>query len=113
MMSPYGVTTVTSPYADTMPRTIISIRDLAAAARGRRQALGLSQADVARRANVSRQWVNEFESGKPAAELALVIRLLDALELSLSIETREAEGGRSPARGTIDLDALLDEHREP
>jgi len=96
-----------------MPRPITSIRDVAAAVRGRRQTLGLSQADVARRARVSRQWISELESGKPTAELALVIRLLDALGLDLS-EPRDAQGAsRSPVVATVDLDALLDEHRDP
>lgn len=97
-----------------MPRPITSIRDVAAAVRGRRQTLGLSQADVARRARVSRQWISEFESGKPTAELALVIRLLDALGLYLSVEPHDVKGGPQPAVvRTVDLDALLDEHRDP
>lgn len=97
-----------------MPRPINSIRDVAAAVRGRRQTLGLSQADVARQARVSRQWISEFESGKPTAELALVIRLLDALGLYLSVEPRDAGvGPQPPVVGTVDLDALLDEHRDP
>jgi HTH-type transcriptional regulator/antitoxin HipB len=69
---------------------------------------------VARRARVSRQWISEFESGKPTAELALVIRLLDALGLYLSVEPHDAKGGPQPAVvRTVDLDALLDEHRDP
>ncbi|MGO9901686.1 MAG: helix-turn-helix domain-containing protein, partial [Solirubrobacteraceae bacterium] len=70
-LSPYAYISDLSPYADNtqMPTPIISIRDLTAAVRGRRQKLGLSQADVARLAGVSRQWVSEFESGKPTAEL--------------------------------------------
>jgi HTH-type transcriptional regulator/antitoxin HipB len=97
-----------------MPRPITSIRDVAAAVRGRRQTLGLTQADVARRARVSRQWISEFESGKPTAELGLVIRLLDALGLYLSVEPHDAKEGPQPAVvRTVDLDALLDEHRDP
>lgn len=97
-----------------MSRPISTIRDVAAAVRGRRQTLGLTQADVARRARVSRQWISEFESGKPTAELALVIRLLDALGLYFSLESRDAtKGPQPPVVGTIDLDALLDEHRDP
>jgi HTH-type transcriptional regulator/antitoxin HipB len=97
-----------------MPSPITSIRDLAAAVRGRRQRLGLSQADVARLAGVSRQWVSEFESGKPTAELRLVIRLLDALQLSLSLDERDADGRTSlpSVSSVIDLDVLLDEYRE-
>jgi HTH-type transcriptional regulator/antitoxin HipB len=97
-----------------MPIAIATIRDIAAAARGRRKSLGLSQADVASRARVSRQWINEFEAGKPTAELALVIRLLDALALRLSLDERDA-GVRTPQPpgvGAVDLDALLDEYRE-
>ncbi|MGH2928488.1 MAG: helix-turn-helix domain-containing protein, partial [Solirubrobacteraceae bacterium] len=76
--------------------------------------LGLSQAEVARRARVSRQWISEFESGKPTAELALVIRLLDALGLYLSLEPRGTTGeAQSPLVATVDLDALLDKHRDP
>ncbi len=98
-----------------MPTPITSIRDVAAAVRGRRQSLGLSQADVARRARVSRQWINEFEAGKPTAELRLVIQLLDALGLRLSLDERDGGGGpsRPPAVGAVDLDALLDGYREP
>lgn len=97
-----------------MPRPITSIRDVAAAVRGRRQTLGLSQADVARQARVSRQWISEFESGKPTAEIGLVIRLLDALGLSLNLEPRDTTGeSQPPVVTTVDLDALLDKHREP
>lgn len=97
-----------------MSPPITSIRDLTAAARGRRQRLGLSQEDVASRARVSRQWVSEFEAGKPTAELQLVIRLLDALGLCLSLDDRDAETRPrgSPAVEAVDLDDLLDEYRE-
>ncbi len=98
-----------------MPTPITSIRDVAAAVRGRRLGLGLSQADVARQARVSRQWISEIESGKPTAELQLVIRLLDALGLCLSLDERDAHARESQpaAPAGIDLDALLDEYREP
>jgi HTH-type transcriptional regulator / antitoxin HipB len=89
-----------------------TLRDLAAITRGRRRELGLSQAELAARARVSRQWVSAFESAKATAEIGLVIRLLDALGLRLSVA--EA-GGPGPARGPapVDLDALLDEQQAP
>jgi HTH-type transcriptional regulator/antitoxin HipB len=98
-----------------MPTRINSIRDLVAAARGRRKSLGLSQAELAARARVSRQWISEFEAGKPTAELGLVIRLLDALGLQLNLdEVGVSRGGDQPQRSrTVDLDAVLDDHREP
>jgi HTH-type transcriptional regulator/antitoxin HipB len=95
-----------------MPSTINSIRDLAAAARGRRLELGLSQSDLATRARVSRQWISEFESGKPSAEFGLVIRLLEALGLRLNVDELAASVGadQPPRRGTVDLDALLEDY---
>lgn len=88
-----------------------SIRDMAAAVRGRRQDLGLNQAALARRAGVSRKWISEFESGKSRAELGLVLRVLDALGLRL--ELREDFDGRARSRGrdAVDLDTLLNELR--
>ena len=113
-LPPYTDNAVMSAYADSMPTQISAIRDLVAAARGRRQSLGLSQADLAVRARVSRQWVSEFEAGKPTAELGLVLRLLDALGLRLSLdEPGVGRGSDQPQAGTtVDLDAVLDDHRE-
>lgn len=91
---------------------VTSLRDLAAIARGRRRDLGLSQAELAARARVSRQWVSTFESAKATAEIGLVIRLLDALDLRLAV----AEAGAPVApRGAapVDLDALLEDQRSP
>src|ERR1700728_2844244 len=98
-----------------MSTPITSIRDIAAVVRGRRLNLGLSQAAVARIAGVSRQWVSEFESGKPTAELRLVIRLLEALRLSVILDERDAESETSPpsVSSPVDLDVLLDDYREP
>ena len=84
-----------------------TIRDLAAVVRGRRQELGLSQAKLASRVGVSRDWVNYFEGGKATVELGLVLRVLDALQLQLDV-AESLSGGDA---GGVDLDALLDEHR--
>ncbi|WP_372517923.1 helix-turn-helix transcriptional regulator [Solirubrobacter phytolaccae] len=86
-----------------------TLHKLKSIVRGRRIDLGLSQAEVAQRAEVSRQWVNAFERGKGSAELQLVLRLLDALDLHLRIDARTDEHTVASAR--VDLDALLDEHR--
>ena len=79
--------------------------DVAALARGRRRDLGWSQTDLARRAGVSRKWVSDFETGKTSVELGVVLRVLDALELSLV--SAEA-GSRSK---DLDLDRHLDRFR--
>jgi HTH-type transcriptional regulator/antitoxin HipB len=86
-----------------------SIRDIAAAVRGRRIDLGLNQAQLARRAGVSRKWLVEFEGAKPSAELGLVLRVLDALGLALDISV-EADGA-TPTQGTFNLDEWIAEHR--
>lgn len=82
--------------------------ELAAAAKGRRLDLGLSQTDLAGRAGVSRKWISEFEAGKPRAELGLVLRVLE--ELGLRLDLVLAPARRSSQR--VDLDRLLKEHRK-
>jgi HTH-type transcriptional regulator / antitoxin HipB len=85
-----------------------SIRDLAAVVRGRRRDLGLSQAELAARAGVSRKWIYQFEAGKPTAELRLILGVLDALGLVLDVTYDEHTTADKSAR---DLDALIEEHR--
>jgi len=85
-----------------------SIADAAAAVRGRRLELDLSQDQLGRRAGVSRKWVYEFEAGKATAELGHALRVLDALGLRLDVVTM---GAREAGPSAVDLDALLDEHR--
>jgi HTH-type transcriptional regulator/antitoxin HipB len=112
-LSAYGDTLELLTYDDTMATFIASIRDIAAAVRGRRLSLGLSQNELAGRARVSRQWISEFEAGKPTAELGLVLRLLDALGLGITLELDDGDpGARRPSGArSIDLDALLDDYR--
>jgi HTH-type transcriptional regulator / antitoxin HipB len=82
---------------------INSTRDLAAAVRGRRLSLGLSQADLAKRSGVSRPWISHVETGKPTAEFGRIIRLLDTLGLSLTLVIGDDAA-------TADLDVLLSEY---
>lgn len=83
---------------------ITSARDLAAAVRGRRIALALSQAELAKKAGVSRPWLSKVEAGKPTAEFGLIVRLLEALGLTLQL----TDGGKDTT--TVDLDSLLDDY---
>jgi len=89
---------------------INSARDLAAAVRGRRKDLHLTQADLAARAGVSRVWVNSLEAGKSTVEFGLVLRLLDALDLRLDVAKVPNLGDvfKGPS---LDLDSLIDDHR--
>lgn len=89
---------------------INSAGDLAAAVRGRRISLGLSQADLAAQAGVSRPWLSKVEAGRPTAEFGLVLRLLDALGLSLDVDESDG-GGTNPTTASVDLDDLLDGYR--
>ncbi|NKY21715.1 helix-turn-helix domain-containing protein [Cellulomonas denverensis] len=51
-----------------------------------RREQGLTQAELARAADVSRRWVGEVEAGtRTGAELARALRVLDALGASLMI----------------------------
>jgi HTH-type transcriptional regulator/antitoxin HipB len=93
-----------------------SPRDLGLVVRGRRKELGWSQEHLAARADVSRWWISTLESGKPRAELALVLRTLAALELSIDVSPQRAPAGVArPAAPTytVDLDELLRGHIHP
>jgi len=89
--------------------TIRSIHDLAVAVRGRRTDLGMSQVELAKRTGVSRKWIYEFEAGKPTAELGLLLRVLEALNLGIDLAPREHT--TDAAETTVDLDAVIDEYR--
>jgi transcriptional regulator with XRE-family HTH domain len=88
--------------------TIGSIHDVAAAVRGRRMDLGMSQAELAKRTGVSRKWIYEFEAEKPTAECGLLLRVLDALALGIELTPRDR---KAEAAVDLDLDAVIDEYR--
>lgn len=90
-------------------RRVRSVRDVAAAVRGQRRDLGLSQAELARRAGVARKTISELETGKAAPELGLTLRVLAQLGLELQIEAGSRV--RAPRSAAVDLDALIAEHR--
>ena len=73
--------------------------EVGAALRAAREGLGLTQAQVASAAGVSRKWLSEAESGKAAVSLGLVLGVLDALGY-------EAEFVPKPDE--FDLEAHLD-----
>jgi transcriptional regulator with XRE-family HTH domain len=109
---------------------LTSIADIAAAIRGRRLELRLSQGELAFRASVSRRWLTGFEAGGSVhAELGTVLRVLDALDLDLratprgtapigqgtdsgSIVVSAASAEQKLIPGSVDLDALLDRLRD-
>lgn len=60
-------------------RRIRRPHEVGAALRAAREGLGLTQAEVAAAAGVSRKWLSEAEGGKAAVSLGLVLGVLDAL----------------------------------
>lgn len=79
--------------------------DLGAVIRDRRKQLKLDQATLAKRIGVSRQWVIEIERGHARAELGLVLRALDTLNIRLDAVV----GGvtRRGGHGAVDIDAIV------
>ena len=106
LMSTYVDMAAMSSYVDSMSKRIRSARDLGATIRGRRIELRLSQDRLASAVAVSRQWLSAVETGKPTAEIGLVLRVLDELQLDLVPEPRTAEAVK-----TVDLDDVLADHQ--
>lgn len=90
---------------------IRSPRDLGAAIRARRKALGLDQAAVADRVGVSRQWIGSLEQGKAGAELGLVLRTLKALDIPLSLGDDLPDS--SAPISSVDIDAIVAAAKAP
>jgi HTH-type transcriptional regulator/antitoxin HipB len=82
--------------------------DLGALIRDRRKQLKLDQATFAKRLGVSRQWVIEIERGHPRAELGLVLRALDSLDLQIDTIANRAKRRSSG----IDIDAIVDKAKK-
>ena len=90
------------------PMLIRTPRDLGAAIRSRRKALGLDQAALAARVGVSRQWIIDIEKGKPRAALDLVLQTLQALGISPSIDGAcRSSGGPQMNIPFVDLGAVI------
>ena len=88
-----------SAYADIM--IVRTARDLGAAVRDARLQRGWTQAELADRIDVSRQWVIALEHGKATAEVGTVLRAVTALGLIANLVD-------APARDAgIDLNRLL------
>ncbi len=92
-------TATMSSYADKMQ--VRTARNLGAAVKGYRLRRGWSQAELAARAKVSRQWIVGIEAGKATAEIGPVLRTLDALGLVIDLVPATVR------HGTVDLDELL------
>jgi HTH-type transcriptional regulator/antitoxin HipB len=93
---------------------IRTAKDIGALIRDQRKNQKLDQAELAKKVGVNRRWVLEVERGKPRAEIGLVLKTLDALGLSLSIESKAAtrrRGGREIE--PVDIDAIIENAKRP
>jgi transcriptional regulator with XRE-family HTH domain len=104
------------PYIDRNPMPHAPLRtpaDLGALIRDRRRALGLGQAELARRIGVARLWVAKVEHGSPGANIGAIFKTLDILGIRL---TSGPQTDTPPAGNPIDLpdiDAIIDSARMP
>jgi len=98
---------------------IIDPNDIGRAIRDQRRSQGLDQQELANRVGVSRQWIVEIEHGKPRAEIGLVLKTINALNLAVKIAPDRRSGlppanplreGRKGARD-IDIDVLIERAR--
>jgi y4mF family transcriptional regulator len=78
--------------------------DLGALIRDRRKQLKLDQAAFAKQIGVSRQWVIEIERGHARAELGLVLRTVDALNIRLDASIDQTNRRRP---STVDINAIV------
>lgn len=90
---------------------VTTIEDFAVLVRARRRDLGWSQAFLADKLGVSRQWIIDMEKGKPRAELALSLALLEALGIELKSLWRQtsSKAERQQEQGEAVIRALADE----
>ncbi len=89
-------------------KKILSMNDLAAIVKGRRLELGLSQNALSQKAQVSREWIVQFEGGKISAQTIQLLRVIEALDLSLSVSVNtNAVAKDSTSSTSTSLDELL------
>jgi HTH-type transcriptional regulator/antitoxin HipB len=75
--------------------------------RERRRELGLTQAELAGRIGVSRQWVGKVEKGLQRADLGLALRAIRALDLVLDVRPESSTGTSSKTTDRTDIDAVV------
>lgn len=86
--------------------------DIGLAIRERRRKFKLSQAELARKVGVGRQWIVAIEHGKSRAELGLVLRTLSALDLPLTIGPDSRRLPLDEDSDPVDIDAVVNAARD-
>ncbi len=82
--------------------------DVSALVKDQRLFLGLTQTDLAARAGVSLRWLAGLEAGSPGASIDKVMRLLDALDITIGATMSRVDD--DPSSPADDLDAILRRH---
>jgi HTH-type transcriptional regulator / antitoxin HipB len=90
--------------------------DIGHLVRDQRKKRRWTQADLAARLGVSRLWIVQLEQGKDTAQVGLVMRALNELDVPLQVDTGHDQvlNESSPELSdSIDLDQLINRHKEP
>ena len=85
--------------------------DIGTFIRDQRKRQKLDQATLASLIGVNRRWVMEVERGKPRAEIALVLKALEALGLGVSVDRTDVPGSTADALAIVDIDAIVRKRR--
>jgi len=86
--------------------------DLGAVIRDRRKQLKLDQAAFAKKIGVSRQWVIDVEKGHARAELGLVLRAINALNIQLDASPEQGSQVKHRRADPVDIDAIISKARK-
>lgn len=82
--------------------------------RDRRKAHGWTQDALAQRLGVSRLWVVQLEQGKSTAQIGLVLRALNELDVPMQVDIKPKDHAtRAAVSGGIDLDSIIRETSTP
>jgi HTH-type transcriptional regulator/antitoxin HipB len=76
--------------------------------REKRRQRELSQAELARKVGVSRQWIVGVERGKSRSELGLVLQTLNVLDISLSVDVERPRPASDATIEPVDIDAVIE-----
>jgi HTH-type transcriptional regulator/antitoxin HipB len=76
--------------------------------REKRRQRKLSQAELARKVGVSRQWIVGVERGKSRSELGLVLQTLNVLDISLSVDVERPHPTSDDTIEPVDIDAVVE-----
>ena len=87
---------------------------LGRAIRLKRLEKGLSQKALAEKIGVERKWIIRLESGNSRAELGLILKALDVLNIQTSLGDRKSSSSKASSSQRSRLDEVFEQlHRTP